>query len=335
MPDLSRGDGELDRWAEDAGVLASVIRALSGSRRPAQARTAICEGARRVADASAAVLAEAVSDGAALVVLEASGARLHGIELWLGDPASGPVRALRDRRAALTTAAAAAGSERELLAAAGAGSVAWFPIGGAGARPALLAVAWDEELAEVPSRVGSLIELLAAEAEFALGRADELARMRQMVLTDQLTGLPNRRALEEQLPRELSRAAREGGELALAMLDLDHFKAFNDLHGHLAGDRLLERAAAVWQQVLRPYDTLARFGGEEFMVILPGCNLTAASSIVERLRLVTPGGESCSAGVVAWAQDEHPEVLISRADRALYEAKRKGRDRTFAAPAAY
>src|SRR5204863_10055705 len=149
------------------------------------------------------------------------------------------------------------------------------------------AVAWREETAEVPARVRSLLDALAAAAELAFSRADELDHMRRMVHTDQLTGLPNRRALEEQLPRELARARREGGSLALAMLDLDHFKNFNDQHGHLAGDRLLERAAALWQQALRPYDILARFGGEEFMVILPGCTLGAATTIVERLRAVT------------------------------------------------
>ena len=152
-----------------------------------------------------------------------------------------------------------------------------------------------------------------------------------MVRTDELTGLSNRRALEEQLPRELSRARREGAPLSLAMLDLDHFKDFNDHHGHLAGDRHLKRAAAAWRHVLRPYDVLARFGGEEFVAILPGCDLQTASEIVDRLRAATPGRESCSAGVVEWVLHEHPDVLISRADTALYDAKRAGRHRTVAA----
>ena len=84
--------------------------------------------------------------------------------------------------------------------------------------------------------------------------------------------------------------------------------------------------------MLRPYDTLARYGGEEFVAILPGCDLAAASEVVERLRTATPGGESCSAGVVEWVLNEHPEILVSRADTAMYEAKRTGRDRTVAAP---
>ena len=183
----------------------------------------------------------------------------------------------------------------------------------------------------VPPRVSSMLELLAAEAEFAIGRAADVDRLQRMVRTDELTGLPNLRALEEQLPRELARARREGAPLSVAMLDLDRFKAFNDRHGHLAGDRHLKRVAAAWRQVLRPYDILARFGGEEFTIILPGCELGTASGVVERLRQATPGGESCSAGVVEWVLNEHPEVLVTRADSALYEAKRTGRARTVAA----
>jgi diguanylate cyclase (GGDEF)-like protein len=331
----SRNRRELARWAQDAALLADLTRALAGSRDPTEARAAVCEGARRVADASVAALVETVSDGAVLVPLAVAGADLHGLELSIGDPALGAGRAIREARPALTVASAAAGGDREFLHRAGALSAVWHPVGRPEARPAVLAVAWREQVEHVPARVTSLLALLAAEAEFALGRADDLIRLRRMVLTDQLTGLPNRRALEEHLPRELARARREGFPLSLAMLDLDHFKDYNDERGHLAGDRLLERAAAAWLQVLRPYDTLARFGGEEFMIIVPGCDLDAAASIVERLRSVTPGGESCSAGVVEWTPSEHPEVLVARADGALYEAKRAGRNRTVATSAAY
>ena len=326
---------ELGRWAQDAALLADVTRALAGSHDPTEARAAICEGARQVADAPVAALVEAVSDGALLVPLAVAGADLHGVELSIGNPALGAGRAIREGRPVLTGAGAAAGGDREFLHRAGARSAAWHPVGRAESRPAVLAVAWREEVEDVPARVTSVLGVLAAEAEFALGRADELVRLRRMVLTDQLTGLPNRRALEEQLPRELARSRREGLPLSLAMLDLDHFKDYNDERGHLAGDRLLERAAAVWRQVLRPYDTLARFGGEEFMIIVPGCDLDAAASIVERLRSVTPGGESCSAGVVEWKPTEHPEALIARADGARYDAKRAGRNRTIANRSAY
>jgi diguanylate cyclase (GGDEF)-like protein len=112
------------------------------------------------------------------------------------------------------------------------------------------------------------------------------------------------------------------------MLDLDHFKAYNDEFGHQAGDRLLKQAAAAWNAQLRASDTLARYGGEEFALALPACPLEEALIVVERLRAVTPGGQTCSAGVVCWDGAEPPADLVGRADAALYEAKNAGRDRT-------
>jgi diguanylate cyclase (GGDEF)-like protein len=117
------------------------------------------------------------------------------------------------------------------------------------------------------------------------------------------------------------------------MLDLDRFKEYNDRLGHLAGDRLLKEAAGAWRSALRETDRLARYGGEEFSVVLPDCGLDDAMTLVERLRGVTPEGETCSAGVARWDGRETPEGLVLRADAALYEAKRRGRDRLVVARA--
>jgi diguanylate cyclase (GGDEF)-like protein len=110
------------------------------------------------------------------------------------------------------------------------------------------------------------------------------------------------------------------------MLDLDHFKDYNDERGHQAGDRLLKQSAAAWVTELRASDTLARYGGEEFTVALPGCTITNAKALVERLREVMPGGQTVSAGVACWNGRESAEELVGRADAALYQAKRNGRD---------
>ena len=115
------------------------------------------------------------------------------------------------------------------------------------------------------------------------------------------------------------------------MVDLDRFKDYNDEHGHQAGDRLLKQLAAVWRDVLRPTDVLARYGGEEFVVLLPNCPLDEARDVIERLRVTIPGDETCSAGIATWDGQESPEALVSRADAALYRAKREGRNRTVAA----
>ena len=143
--------------------------------------------------------------------------------------------------------------------------------------------------------------------------------------------MPNRRHWEQQLPRELARADRDDLRICVAMLDLDHFKLYNDRCGHQAGDRLLVEAASSWRTTLRPYDVLARYGGEEFSLILPGCDLADGVLLVERLRAGMPSGQSCSAGIAEWDGQEPANALVGRADAALYQAKRAGRDRAMTA----
>jgi diguanylate cyclase (GGDEF)-like protein len=166
---------------------------------------------------------------------------------------------------------------------------------------------------------------LEAERERLLAATIELAR------TDPLTGLLNRRAWHDLLDAELARAGRAGGSLCVAMLDLDHFKRFNDEFGHVAGDAFLQQLAAEWTAAIRPSDTLARYGGEEFSLLLPDCDLVAAVEVIERLRASVPLDECCSAGVVCWDGSETPLDLITRADEHLYDAKEAGRDQLVSA----
>jgi diguanylate cyclase (GGDEF)-like protein/PAS domain S-box-containing protein len=187
------------------------------------------------------------------------------------------------------------------------------------------ALAADEDLIYARSTDVTALKLLAAEREELL---EEVASQAH---SDALTGLPNRRALDDMLPREMARARRGEASLSLAIVDIDHFKSFNDNHGHLAGDAFLRECAIAWDSEMRGEDMLVRFGGEEFLVVLPGCSLELAAGIVERLRLATPRQRTCSAGLAAWDLSESAEDLISRADAALYEAKSAGRDRLVAA----
>jgi diguanylate cyclase (GGDEF)-like protein/PAS domain S-box-containing protein len=158
-------------------------------------------------------------------------------------------------------------------------------------------------------------------------REDLIAEVQSLAHHDALTGLPNRRAIDEVLPREMSRALRTDSPLCLAIVDIDHFKTYNDTHGHLAGDRVLRECAAAWDSQLRGADTIVRFGGEEFLVILPECETFDATEIVERLRAATPEEQTCSAGLAVWKPGESVDDLVGRADKALYEAKESGRDR--------
>jgi diguanylate cyclase (GGDEF)-like protein len=156
-------------------------------------------------------------------------------------------------------------------------------------------------------------------------------RLARLAHTDALTGLPNRRAWDDELSRELGGADRTNAPLCAALLDLDHFKEFNDRHGHQAGDQHLRAAAASWRERLRVNDLIARYGGEEFAVLLNGTGLDEATEVIEGLRASVPRGESVSAGIAEWDREESGMELVARADRALYEAKRSGRDRTIAA----
>ena len=162
-------------------------------------------------------------------------------------------------------------------------------------------------------------------------QAEMLEAAKESARIDALTTLPNRRGWDEALSRELARARREQSPFCIALLDLDHFKEFNDTHGHQAGDRLLRRGASAWKLALRQSDLVARYGGEEFAVLLPICELDEAMQVIERLRASTPEDQTVSAGVAEWNGYEAEEALIDRADLALYNAKREGRDRTTAA----
>jgi diguanylate cyclase (GGDEF)-like protein/PAS domain S-box-containing protein len=158
-------------------------------------------------------------------------------------------------------------------------------------------------------------------------REELLEQVASMARHDALTGLPNRRVLDEQAPREMARARRGGQPLYLAILDIDHFKAYNDANGHLAGDELLCECAIAWDSALRVTDTLVRYGGEEFLVLVPETDREEAADVIERLRAATPRGQTCSAGIAAWDGVADIDGLISAADRALYRAKGEGRDR--------
>jgi diguanylate cyclase (GGDEF)-like protein len=162
---------------------------------------------------------------------------------------------------------------------------------------------------------------------------DQAEQLAALARDDGLTGIPNRRTWDGELPVAMDRARRDGAPLTVALIDLDHFKRFNDEHGHQAGDRMLKDATAAWSAALRSTDLLCRYGGEEFGVVMPGATAEQAAEVLERLRAVTPQAQTFSAGVACWDGQEISDELVARADRALYAAKAAGRDRvTVGAP---
>ncbi len=211
-----------------------------------------------------------------------------------------------------------------------AASMLFEPLSLDGRPVGVLIVVWGRRVHSLPERMATFLGMLAAEAAVAIDRETLLSRLEYLSRRDELTGLLNRRVLGEELDRQLATSKRQRRPLSVVMLDIDHFKNYNDKHGHQAGDRLLKTAAAAWSAALRETDMIARYGGEEFVAVLPGCTVEDARAIADQLRAAMPAGATCSAGVASVQCGGSAEDLIGRADRALYRAKRTGRDRTSA-----
>ncbi|MDJ0740291.1 MAG: GGDEF domain-containing protein [Gammaproteobacteria bacterium] len=165
----------------------------------------------------------------------------------------------------------------------------------------------------------------------------QVAQTQEQALRDALTGLPNRRAYDERVAQELARLRRFGDPLALLVLDVDDFKQINDTHGHKAGDKALAMIAKILRERLRATDFIARFGGEEFVLLLPGAEQDAAVRVADAMRLAVEqgglhaGGQpvrvTVSGGLSLFGDGDTAEGVFERADKALYDAKRQGKNR--------
>ena len=328
-----RAEDRITVQAANLAAVAELSRMLDRSRDPEQTRPLLVRAIRDLARADSVMLLE--PDGASehlVITGEAGGLVPVGTRLHLQDDAAIAIDVFRAGRGRFVADYARETRHARSVQQASALRTAHYePVVRDGAVAGVLVVATRELRAKDAGGVDALMRLLAAEAGTALALSDLVARLDAQARTDQLTGLANRRTWDHELPRELSRAKRTGEPLSLAILDLDRFKAYNDAHGHPAGDRLLRAAAAAWSERLRATDVLARYGGEEFAVLLPGCAAAAAARLAECLRDAVPGAETCSIGVATWDGDEGPDALVARADAALYEAKGTGRDRVVAA----
>jgi diguanylate cyclase (GGDEF)-like protein len=321
---------ELTRRTTDLDALALATNAvLTGS----DARRAICSAARTISGAMSVMLFEPDATGRQLQAHHTDGLELPAV----GIPVDGDSRTAQTFRTGQTQVIADVvadpGTDQALVAlfhsipgGSGLRSSVFLPVVHDGLPKAVLVVTLTRPLSTGQDRVLGLLELLAADAALALSREDLLAELGRQSVTDPLTGLANRRRWETDLRREVDRAARTGQPLSVLALDLDHFKAYNDAHGHPAGDALLRETATAWQRQLRVDDLLARTGGEEFAVLLPACSATDAARLAQALLRAVPRGQTCSAGVAQW-RGGSPDELLARADAALYAAKAGGRDR--------
>ena len=253
------------------------MREIGASTDPDAVRQAVCVSARSIAGADVVQLLEPSADGR-LALTAAAGMRIPRA----GEEAGGGLAYLTRKPVFLREATHGARH--------GVRSMHFEPILRDESAVAVLVLGWSKPVKRLSQGVESGMQMLTAEAAIALDRARLLVQLQETARTDDLTGLPNRRAWDEELPRELARAARDARPVCVAMLDLDQFKRFNDHRGHQAGDRLLKQAASAWASLLRASDMLARYGGEEFSLLLPGCTIDDAQRLVGRLRAAMPDG---------------------------------------------
>ena len=169
------------------------------------------------------------------------------------------------------------------------------------------------------------LEAIAGLATVACRNAEAYEHVQHVARTDALTGVLNHGAMQVRIREEIARARRDGTPLGAVILDLDDFKSVNDTRGHAAGDELLRQVARALQDELRPYDQVARYGGDEFVLLLPGSDEETTAHVAERCRDAIGG--KCSIGVAAWHDGLDADGLLEQADRALMLAKRTGKGR--------
>ena len=301
-------------------TLTEVAGAAQRIRQNSDPRDMACRALREVSGASVVLILE--PDGAhhlrrsASLGIEHSDRRLALSEPSLAGEAYRSGRPIyvpdtrRDPR--VSSAPRSEGDTRSMLV---------HPFGHDGVVHGVLHLAWRKPRPHLPSQTSAAVTLLAQEISWAIERADMMNTLRHSATTDSLTGMGNRRAWREGIPQLLD------GQLCIAIADLDHFKAYNDTYGHLAGDSLLKSLGEKWRRLVRPDDILVRWGGEEFAIALPGCTPDHALEVLERLKSGIPMGQTVSIGLAARRIDEPIDVTMARADASLYQAKNSGRNR--------
>ena len=308
----------------DLAALGAVTRALTTGSDP---RPELCAAAQLVTGAAFGVLLEPHVDGTLVATAGTDGVDLGPIRIDPRTEDSASAEAWRTgTRIYIPDVAADPRVSARLAEHTRAGAVLFQPVTRDGRTTAVLVVGFHGAHPRLPAAASYMIELLAAEIGTALDRADLVALLATQARTDPLTGAANRRGWDEEMDRELARARRTGDPLTVALIDMDHFKEYNDTHGHDAGDVMLQDLVTAIRAELRTGDIIARWGGEEFTLALPGCDLQQAHTIASRLLRIVPRGQTVSIGLTQARTQDTPQALIDRADRALYAAKDGGRN---------
>lgn|GEM_PF-564848 len=306
----------------DLAALGAITRALSANSDP---RPELCAAAQLVTGAAFTVLFEPHLDGTLVATAGTDGVNV-GLRFDPRTHSCATAQAWRTGTRIYLADAAVDPHSSKLAEHTKARALLCQPVTRHGRTTAVLVVGFSESHQHAPASALYLVELLAAEIGAAIDRADMVALLAAQSRRDSLTGAANRRSWDEEMNRELARAYRSGAPLTVVIIDIDHFKAYNDTHGHAAGDVLLKDLVTAIRAELRTGDVIARWGGEEFTLALHDCDLQKAQTIASRLLNVVPSGQTVSIGLAQARAQDTPQALIERADTALYTAKNGGRN---------
>ena len=325
--DLRRLNESLRGHARGMAALARIARALATA---ADARPDVCDAACEAAMAPVAFLLE--PDGRDFVSTAMRGVEMAPVTIQARGEDRGAGRGFMGVESYFVADARNHPSlAPPLVEATSARSALFEPVVREGRVIGVLIVIWHTPVDRLDEATSSVLRLVAAQAGVAIEQAVLRARVDSLALTDGLTGLVTGRAFDDEVPRELARARRSDSPVCVGLVDLDHMGSFNLVRGEREGDRLIKEAAAAWAGALREVDLIARVDGQQFGVLLPGCGLGEACEVLDRLRGLTPRGQTASAGVARWDGAEPADMLFGRAREALAGAKAAGRDLTLPA----
>jgi diguanylate cyclase (GGDEF)-like protein len=318
---LGRTQRRLRRVHDDLDAVAEVARCGRSGQDP---RPVVLSAVVRLAGASAAAWVE--PDGGDLVAVLGEGT-VSEVRLPLDSTCATTTCWATGARVFLSDTASSDLGRSKLVELTGSISTLDEPVLHDGQVLAVLVVGWSQRVHRLEDHAVSVVSTLAAEAGAALAATRLRAQLEALATTDPMTGLANRRGWQQRVGDLATLSVRTGQPLTLALADLDHFKRYNDTHGHDAGDALLKTFAGTATSMLRDVDVIARWGGEEFAIALPGSDESAATVALDRLRQAVPEGQTCSFGIATWDGTETVAACLARADAALYRAKAAGRDR--------
>lgn len=307
----------------DLAAIATVTRSVQAGLDP---RPAVVQAIKALSGASTVAMLE-LSDPQTLEVTASAGREAVGIAVSLLDLSMTATVWRTGEAVFLSDAADNPIVNPALLALDGTISALWQPVVVQGQVQAMLNVTWQHRVADFSDRAVRSVAMVANEAGVAMHAVQMQQELQRSALTDPLTGSLNRRAWDEQMAQMVDQVRAGGQVLTVALVDLDHFKVYNDTYGHGAGDILLRDFADAARESLRHTDVFARWGGEEFIVAIPGATEAQATTILDRIRRCVPDHRTCSIGYTRWITDEPIATTIARADVALYDAKRGGRNR--------